>query len=68
MSKLPVATTAVSAAIGGGTMIFFMAHPFGGAVVGGALVGINAFHLVNKFLTKSQNNPKTAVDEDQSKS
>jgi hypothetical protein len=59
MSNLPVATTAISAAIGGGTIIFFMAHPVSGAVVGGTLVGINTFHLVKKLFTKKEPQAKS---------
>jgi hypothetical protein len=59
MSNSSVATTAISAAIGGGTLIFFMAHPLSGAVVGGTLVGINAFHFVNKLFTKKEPQAKS---------
>ncbi len=38
---------------------FFLAHPVGVAVVGGALVGAGAYYLMNKLLKKKEE-PATA--------
>jgi len=52
-------TPSALATAGGAIKAFFLAHPVGVAVVGGALVGAGAYYLMNKFLKKKEE-PATA--------
>ncbi len=49
MSKSQVVTTAASTALGGGSIVYLLAHPVGSAVVCGVLVGVNSYYLMKKM-------------------
>jgi hypothetical protein len=54
MSKSQVVTTAASTAIGGGSIVYLLAHPVGSAVLGGVLVGVNSYFLMKKIFHNKQ--------------
>jgi hypothetical protein len=49
MSKSRLIATATSSAIGGGSIILFLAHPVGSAVAGGVLVGLGSYYMMKKM-------------------
>jgi hypothetical protein len=59
MSKSQVFTTAASTAIGGGSIIFLLAHPVGSAVLGGVLVSVNSYFLMKKIFPNKSKQTKS---------
>ena len=52
-------TQPVLATAAGSAKAFILAHPVGVAIVGGALVGVGTYYLMNRFLKKKEE-PATA--------
>jgi hypothetical protein len=59
METTPTTTNAISS-LGTTTHAFIAAHPLGVAIVGGAIIGMGAYYLMNKFFKKAES-PKEAT-------
>ncbi|MDM8557768.1 hypothetical protein [Candidatus Parabeggiatoa sp. HSG14] len=59
MLNSQIISTATSTAIGGGAIIVLLAHPVGSAVIGGGLLGVNAYYLMKNLFTSKRNPAKS---------
>lgn len=60
MDTTPATTKAVSS-LGATTHSFIAAHPLGVAILGGVVIGVGAYYLMNKFFNKKVESPTEAT-------